>query len=72
MTVAVYLQQQGTTVPGTAVQETFHTSSDSSNLAFSQIIQVTTVPTTLQVIGQGSNFYYGGVNLSVNKLGDIN
>ena len=69
LTVSLYLQQQGTQVPGTAVQHTFHTSTDSANVAFSQIIQVTTVPTTIQVIGQGTGYFYGPISMSINKLG---
>ena len=69
LTVSLYLQQQGTQVPGTAVQHTFHTSTDSVNVAFSQIIQVTTVPTTIQVIGQGTGYFYGPVSMSIDKLG---
>ena len=59
MTVSMYLEQQGTEVPGTAVQHTFHTTADTSNVSFTQIIEVSSVPTTLQMIGQGQNYFYG-------------
>ena len=71
VTIILSLQQQGTTVPGATVQHTFHTSSDSGSLAFSQIIQVTTVPSTLQVTSLGGNFFYGGITMTVQRLGDI-
>ena len=72
MTVSMYLEQQGTEVPGTAVQHTFHTTADTSNVAFTQIIQAATVPTTIEVIGQGKNYFYGPVSLVVNRLGNLN
>ena len=72
LTVTVYLEQQGVTVPGAGAQKTLNSASDLANVAFSQLIQVTDTPTTLQVIGQGNNFYYGGIALTVNKLGSIN
>ena len=71
MTVSMYLEQQGTEVPGTAVQHTFHTTADTSNVSFTQIIEVSSVPTTLQMIGQGQNYFYGPVSLVVNRLGNI-
>ena len=70
LTVSAYLEQQGTEVAGTAVQHTFHTNGDSSNLAFSQIVDVSSVPATLEVIGQGANYLYGPVSVTVNRLGD--
>ena len=69
LNVILELQQNGTVVPGAVVQHTFHTSTDSANVAFSQIIQVTTVPTTIQVIGQGTGYFYGPISMSINKLG---
>ena len=68
-TVSLYLQQQGTTVPGTLIQHTFQAATDSAGVAFSQIISVTSVPAVLQVTGQGGNFFYGGINLTVQKIG---
>ena len=72
MTVSMYLQQQGTEVPGTVVQHTFHTTADTSNAAFTQIIKVVSVPTTIKMIGQGEDYFYGPASLVVNKLGNIN
>ena len=68
----LYLQQQGTEVPGTVVQHTFHTTADTSNAAFTQIIKVVSVPTTIKMIGQGEDYFYGPASLVVNKLGNIN
>lgn len=72
MTVSMYLQQQGTEVPGTVVQHTFHTTADTSNAAFTQIIKAVSVPTTIKMIGQGEDYFYGPASLVVNKLGNIN
>ena len=69
VTISLYLQQQGSAVPGAVIQHTFHKSSDSAGVAFSQIISVTSVPAVLQVIGQGGSFFYGGINLTVQKIG---
>ena len=69
-TVSMYLKQQGNEVPGTAVQHTLSTASDTSTVSFSQIVDVTAVPATLQVIGQGSSFLYGPAAITVSRLGD--
>ena len=69
-TISVYLEQQGTEVPGTAVQHTFHTSGDSGTVSFSQIINVASAPVQLEIIGQGTNYFYGPVSVTVNRLGD--
>lgn len=71
LTVTLYLEQQGTEVPGAAVQQTFQTSTDSSSLGFQQFVEVMDTPAVLQVAGQGGAFYYGGVTLTVQKTGDI-
>lgn len=70
MTVSIYLEQQGDTVPGTDVQHTFHTNSDTSGLSFSQYIEVDDVPVSLEVIGQGTGWFYSGISISVDRLGD--
>lgn len=71
LTVALHLEQNGTEVPGTAVQHTFHTSSDTSNVAFTQIIEVTDTPVTLKVIGTGVNYFYSPISMAVQKIGDV-
>ncbi len=70
-TVGVYLEQQGTEVPGAAVQHTFQTSTDTANLSFSQIAEVQSAPAVFQVSGQGDAYFYGGVTLTVQKIGEI-
>ena len=70
--LSVYLQQQGTAVPGASAFHTFQTTSDTSNVAFTQIIEVTSTPTTLDIIGEGGNFIYSNVSMVIYKLGNIN
>ena len=69
LTTGLYLEQNGTPVAGAAAQHTFQNVTDSANLAFSQIIDVTSVPATLQVEAQGGDFAYSGINLTVQKIG---
>lgn len=71
LTVLLYLQQQGSQVPGTVVQHTFHTFSETANVAFSQMIRVDTVPNVLELISQSGNFFYSAVNMTVQKIGDL-
>ena len=68
--VLLFLQQNGSSVPGAAAQQNFENSSQTANLAFSQNINVQTVPTTLNVVTQGGPIQYGSTSISVNRLGD--
>ena len=70
LSIVVYLQQQGTAVSGTGIRHTFQTTSDASNIAFSQI-QVTSTPTTLEVIGEGGNYLYYDNAITIYKVGEI-
>ena len=69
--VNVLLEQGGSAVAGAAAQHTFHTSSDSANLAFSAPVAVSTAPATLQVVGNGSTYLYGIIGITISRLGDI-
>ena len=69
LTIGLYLEQNSTPVAGAAAQHTFQNATDSTNLAFSQILDVTSVPATLQVEAQGGDFAYSGINLTVQKIG---
>ena len=68
LTIGLYLEQNSTPVAGAAAQHTFQNATDSTNLAFSQILDVTSVPATLQVEAQGGDFAYSGINLTVQKI----
>ena len=70
ITVSMYLEQQGTEVPGTAVSRTLNTAGEVGNLSFSQVLDVTAAPVTLEVVGQGTGYLYGPVSITVNRLGD--
>ena len=69
--IVVYLQQQGAIVAGTTVSHTFHTTADIANMSFTQIIQVTTAPTTLKVIGSGGTYLYYDNAITIYKIGDV-
>ena len=67
LNVILELQQDGTVVPGGIVQQTFHTSPDTATVAFSVPVQVQSAPSELQVVGEGGNFVYSAVTLTVYK-----
>ena len=69
--VGVSLTQNGSVVPGATSQYIFHTSAQTAALSFSTPVAVSSVPTTLQVVGDGGNYQYSTIGLSVNRLGDI-
>ena len=69
--VLLYLSQDGTGVPGASVRHTFHTSADISNVALSQIVAVTTAPSTLNVMGGSGSFLYSDAGISVNQLSGL-
>ena len=71
MSVSLYLQQNGTTVPGTGVRHNFQISTDTSNLSFTQIINADTVPAKLNVITEGGSILYDSISITVNKIGDL-
>ena len=68
LNVILELQQDGTTVPNAVVQHTFHTSPDTATVAFSVPVQVTSAPSVLRVLGEGGNFLYSAVTLTVYKV----
>ena len=69
--VGVSLQQNGTVVPGATSQYIFHTSAQTAALSFSTPVAVPSAPAKLQVIGDGGNYLYSTIGLSVYRLGDI-
>ena len=70
-TVGVSLTQNGAVVPGATSQYIFHTSAQTAALAFSTLVAVSSAPATLQVVGDGGNYLYSTIGLSVYRLGDI-
>ena len=71
VSILIYLQQQGTLVPGAAVSHIFHTSLENENIAFTQIIQVSGVPNTIRIIGEGENFLYAEIGIVIKKIGNL-
>ena len=69
--VGVSLTQNGTVVPGATSQYIFHTSAQTAALAFSTPVAVPSAPAQLEVEGDGGNYQYGTIGLSIYRLGDI-
>ena len=69
--VGVSLTQNGSVVPGATSQYIFHTSAQTAALAFSTPVAVSSAPAQLQVVGDGGNYLYSTIGLSIYRLGDI-
>lgn len=69
VSVLLYLQQNDSPVAGTGTRHTFQTANEVANLAFTQIIEVDTVPTTLRVASDGGPTIYSDASITVNKIG---
>lgn len=69
--VGVSLQQNGAVVSGATSQYIFHTSSQTAALALSTPVAISSAPTQLQVVGDGGNYLYSTIGLSIYRLGDI-
>lgn len=71
LSITITLQQNGAGVPGGGVLHTFHTSSDAAVIPISIPVQVSSTPTTLQLVATGGNFQYSGITMTITRLGDI-
>ena len=69
--VGASLTQNGSVVPGATSQYIFHTSAQTAALSFSTPVAVSSAPATLQVVGDGGNYLYSTIGLSIYRLGDI-
>lgn len=69
--VGASLEQNGSVVPGATSQYIFHTSAQTAALSFSTPVAVSSAPAQLQVVGDGGNYLYSTIGLSVRRLGDI-
>ena len=67
----IYLENQGTQVPGTGVQHIFHTTADAANVAFAQVVQVPSAPATLKFVASGGSFLYSDASASIWYLGPL-
>ena len=67
----LYLDQNGSPVTGTGARQSFESAGQSANLSFTQIIPVTNVPTTLNVVGEGGNVLYSDASITVNRVGSL-
>lgn len=71
LSILIYLQLQDTPVPGTGARHNFQSALESNIYSFSQIIEVTSTPVTLNVIGEGGNFLYSDTSITIHKLSDL-
>ena len=70
LNVILSLQQDGSVVPGAVVQHTSHTSPDTATVAFSMPVEVASTPSTFRVVGEGGNFIYSSVSMSLYKVAE--
>ena len=70
LSISLSLQQNGSSVPGAVSRSNFQAANQTANMAFSQIINVTSVPTTLTVNNSGGSILYDSISITVNKIGD--
>lgn len=71
LSVLYYLQQNGNPVAGTGTRHTFQNASEVANLSFTQIVEVDTVPTTLNVISEGGPTFYSDASITVNQIAPL-
>ena len=69
--LATSLQMNGSIVPGATVPYNFQSTSDASDQSFSVPLQISSVPTTLQVAASGGNYLADAIAMTITRLGDI-
>ena len=69
-TIRVRLTENGANVPGASAIHTFTSSSELATLPFTAPFQVTTVPTTIQVVASLDGFNFDEIALTIVRLGD--
>lgn len=67
--IQLYLTQRRAQVPGAAALHVFQNAAQTASLSFSQIVRVSAVPTTLNVIGSGETFLYSLIGITAIKIG---
>lgn len=68
--LTLYLEENGTGVSGSSTQHSFHTSTETVNMAFTVPVEVTAVPATLKVIADGGSIIYSTISLTLYKIGE--
>ena len=68
LSLLLYLQVQGSETPGTSTRHTFHTSTDAASVSFSQVVEVSDVPVSLEVMAVGGNFLYSDISLTIFRI----
>ena len=67
----VYLRQNGDNVQAASVSQNFQSAGQAASVAFSVVVAVTAAPTTLELVGEGGDFLYSNISLSVCKLSEL-
>lgn len=70
LSIQLYLTKNSSVVTGTGQSHNFQSSAETANYSFSQIINVNSAPTTLNVVSQGGSIIYSNISITVNRLGD--
>ena len=68
LSVLFYLQMQGSETPCASTRHTFHTSTDTASVSFSQVIEVSAIPATLEIMAVGENFLYSDISLTIFRI----
>ena len=71
VSIVTSLEENGNIVPGASVPYEFQSASEMAPQSFSILLPVTTVPTTLQVAGQGGAYLANSISMNVTRLGDV-
>lgn len=66
----IYLTENGQEVDGASVQTSLTQPGDYTSVAFSVPIQISSVPTTLQIVSSQGGLLFSNISLSVVQLGD--
>ena len=71
VTIVTSLEQNGAIVPGASIPGQFQDATQAIPQSFTVRLPITTVPTTLQVVGEGGSYLANSMSLNVTRLGDV-
>ena len=70
LSVLLSLEQNGTNVAGAAARSSLQSADQINNMAFSQIVNVTSAPATFTVSNTGGPILYSDAAITVSRIGD--
>ena len=68
LNISLALEQGGAAIDGATASHTFNTAADTATLSFTAPVQITQAPAVLEVVGQGGNFLYSGIGITIYKI----